>query len=261
MSFTENSINKTEISELLIPGHKYSVKLATSKKEIEKALKLRFNVFNIELKEGLDESYKSLKDEDEYDSQCHHLIVIENNSQEVIGTYRMQNNKMATLANGFYSSSEFNIYSLPRNIKKNMVELGRACIHQKHRNGRVLYLLWKGLARYLLIFEKRYFIGCCSINSQNTLEGIAFYQFLKENELIHDSIFVNVKKGYECLSSTANDSFNKTIKLPQLFQLYMKIGAKVCSPPAIDRLFKTIDFLILFDKNLLSDESKSLFMK
>lgn len=192
MSIITNSVNKTKISELLILGHKYSVKLASSKTEIEKALRLRFKVFNIELKEGLDESFITLKDEDEYDSQCHHLIVVENSSQEVIGTYRMQNNKMATLSNGFYSSIEFNIYSLPRYIKKNMVELGRACIHQKHRNGRVLYLLWKGLFRYLFIFKKRYFIGCCSINSQNTLEGIAFYQYLKEKALMHDSIFVRV---------------------------------------------------------------------
>lgn len=71
-----------------------------------------------------------------------------------------------------------------------------------------------------------------------------------------------MNQEYECLPSTAEDSFNRLIKLPQLFQLYMEIGAKVCSPPpAIDRKFKTIDFLILFDKNLLSEQSKSQFMK
>ena len=37
------------------------------------------------------------------------------------------------------------------------------------------------------------------------------------------------------------------VKLPRLFSTYLGIGAKVCSPPAIDRRFKTIDFLVMLD--------------
>ena len=37
------------------------------------------------------------------------------------------------------------------------------------------------------------------------------------------------------------------MKIPKLFRTYLRFGAKVCSPPAIDRRFKTIDFLVLFD--------------
>ncbi|HBF35140.1 TPA: hypothetical protein DDW35_11325, partial [Candidatus Sumerlaeota bacterium] len=36
-------------------------------------------------------------------------------------------------------------------------------------------------------------------------------------------------------------------KLPKLFSAYMRLGAQVISEPAIDREFKTIDFLIMLD--------------
>ena len=35
--------------------------------------------------------------------------------------------------------------------------------------------------------------------------------------------------------------------MPKLFGTYLRYGAKVCSDPAIDRFFGTIDFLALID--------------
>ena len=261
MSVTNNYISSTKIGELLIPGHKYSVKIAEDREEIEKALRLRFDVFNIEMGEGLDESFQTFMDEDKYDEQCHHLLVVENDSDEVIGTYRMQDNKMASAGNGFYTANEFDISSFPKEIMDDVVELGRACIHRDHRSGRVLYLLWRGLAMYLQLSGNRYLFGCCSITSQNPAEGVAFYNYLTDGGFTHDSIELKVKSEFECTSLAKDYVFERDVKLPQLFKLYMDIGTKVCSPPALDRTFKTIDFLILLDKESLSEQSKALFLR
>jgi putative hemolysin len=40
---------------------------------------------------------------------------------------------------------------------------------------------------------------------------------------------------------------NTTIKLPPLFASYLKLGARIVGEPALDRHFKTIDFLALLD--------------
>ncbi len=261
MSITNNYISSTKVEELFIPGKKYSVKIASTRDEIEKALQLRFDVFNIELGEGLSESYQTKMDEDEFDAQCHHLLVIENQTKEVIGTYRMQDNKMANAGNGFYTAQEFDISKFPDHVLENVVELGRACIHRDHRSGRVLYLLWRGLAKYLQLAGKRYLFGCCSITSQNPAEGEAFHNYLLDHAYMHNSIEIKVQTDFECLSLAKYHEFNDQVKLPQLFRLYMDIGTKVCSPPALDKIFKTIDFLILLDLESLSDQSKSLFLK
>jgi len=39
--------------------------------------------------------------------------------------------------------------------------------------------------------------------------------------------------------------------VPKLLMAYLSIGAKICGPPAIDREFKTIDFLTLLDLDSL----------
>ncbi|MEM9731524.1 MAG: hypothetical protein AAF997_23315, partial [Myxococcota bacterium] len=47
-----------------------------------------------------------------------------------------------------------------------------------------------------------------------------------------------------------------SIELPSLFKVYLDMGAKVCSEPAIDREFGVVDFLIVLDVEMLSDRTK-----
>src|SRR6185436_13849796 len=130
-------------------------------------LHLRFEVFNLELGEGLDASFLTRRDEDPFDRTCHHLLVEDRASGRIVGTYRMQTSEMAAGACGFYSAGEFTLGSLPREVVAGSVELGRACIAREHRGRPVLFLLWKGLAGYLMHFGKRYLFGCCSLSTQD----------------------------------------------------------------------------------------------
>ena len=50
------------------------------------------------------------------------------------------------------------------------------------------------------------------------------------------------------------------MKVPRLFDSYLAVGAKVCSPPAIDRQFKTIDFFVVFDFQELDAKTRRLFL-
>lgn len=243
-----------------VSSGRYTVRLAQNREEVESALRLRFHVFNIELGEGLDESYDSKMDEDKYDQFCDHLIVIENSASKVIGTYRLQDNDSAEAGEGFYTANEFSILNFPDFILNDAFELGRACIDIDHRNGRVLFLLWRGLAKYMILSAKRFLFGCCSITSQNPVEGLAYFKHLQENDFMHTEHFITVQKEYLCKKGTQQD-FNEKIKLPQLFRLYLDIGCKVCSPPALDKQFKTIDFLILLDLETISEQTKALFLK
>jgi putative hemolysin len=46
---------------------------------------------------------------------------------------------------------------------------------------------------------------------------------------------------------------------PKLLRAYLAIGGKICGPPAIDREFKTIDFLTLADLTQLPSAVREHF--
>ncbi len=238
---------------------KYSVRFAQNAEEIEAALKLRFEVFNLELGEGLDSSIQTGRDRDEFDASCHHLIVMEKSRRNVVGTYRVRTIEMAGNAEGFYSAGEFDLNCLPPGVLNQSVELGRACINRSHRNRQVLFLLWKGLAAYLTVRQKRYTFGCCSLTSQDQREGIATFNYLRKTGHVHPSLQVPVRTEYECIVERTDDLWDNEVNIPKLFATYLGIGAQIVSPPAIDRRFKTIDFLVLLDTQSMEERARKFF--
>jgi putative hemolysin len=249
------------LSGQLISSNRYKVRFAESQDDLHAAQSLRFEVFNLELGEGLEKSYKDELDADKYDQQCNHLIVIERDSGKVIGTYRMQTFDTARKHHGFYTGDEFNLSVLPNEILDRSVEVGRACIAKEHRNGRVLYLLWRGIAEYLKLTSSSYLFGCCSITSTDPKDGWVVMDYLRHNQLVHEKYYLDTTSKYECPEVERDENAWKNVRLPQLFRLYIDLGAKALSKPALDSEFKTIDYLIIVDIRQLDERSKALFLK
>ncbi|MEM6820190.1 MAG: GNAT family N-acyltransferase [Pseudomonadota bacterium] len=237
---------------------KYRLRLAMNAADAEALYRLRFEVFNLELEEGLEASYQTGLDQDAHDQYCHHLLVEHIDSNEVVGTYRLQDGQMASQGPGFYSQAEFDLTLLGEALLTQSVELGRACIAGEHRNTRVLFLLWRGLAAYMSATGNRYFFGCCSLTSTDATEGHALYQILVEKGHIDAERRVTVQPEYAC-PPAADDTPN--VRVPKLMRLYLGYGATIVSGPAMDREFRTIDYLALFDMEALSDEHKRLFLE
>jgi len=241
---------------------KYSVRFARTGAELAEVQRLRFEVFNLELGEGLDESYETGLDEDRFDPVCHHLIVIDRSSERIVGTYRMLTSTMAETYEGFYSAGEFDLDALPPSVVGDAIEIGRACIATEYRNRHVLFLLWKGLALYLTHNRKRYLFGCCSLTSQDPVEGSRVMAHLESNDLAHPTLRLKTQPGWECEAPADADlAAGPAVKLPKLFRLYLRYGARVCSEPALDRHFKTIDYLVLFDLEDLDAGSRATFFR
>ena len=245
-------------SKVLFTDQFFTIKIAANEEEIDAALKLRFEVFNLELNEGLSESFLTFRDRDPFDDQCDHLLIIDNRTRETVGTYRMQTKEMADKGIGFYSNGEFQLDMLPPAIPENAVELGRACVARNYRNSKVLFMLWRGIANYLFFSGKRYLFGCSSLTSQDEAEGIAFYHWLHEKGYVERSVNLLPQPGFEL--DGENWRGVAVPAVPPLMKIYLRYGVKVIGLPAIDREFKTIDYLVLLDKESLSPEVLRMFV-
>ena len=228
-------------------GASYRLRLGTGSEDMWAAQALRFLVFNLEMNEGLEASYATLRDEDPFDPICDHLLVEDIATGEVVGTYRLQGGEIAARNLGYYSAQEFDL-SCMEPFRSRIVELGRACVHSGHRNLQVLGLLWKGIAAYARERGARYLIGCSSLPTTNPATGAAAYSSLMRRHLSEESFRVSPQPGWECPLDQMNSG---EAKIPRLLLGYLSLGARICGAPAIDREFKTIDFLTLMDLETL----------
>ena len=247
---TRRKKNANFLDSIIVSDSQYTVSVARETRQITELLRLRYQVFNVELGGATADFFAVEKDK--FDATSHHLIVTENETGEIIGGYRLRTAEMQE----FYSAQEFNLNDLPQNILRQSVEIGRACIAAEHRHGKVLFLLWKGLAQYLQKTNKRYFFGCCSIFSTDYADGIRVFQQLEKDGFMHQEYKVSALKKTVFKTLGAN---NEEIELPKLFKTYLRIGAKVCSAPVIDYEFGTIDFFVMIDSQKINEKYRKMF--
>jgi putative hemolysin len=235
----------------------YSVRLARTAEEIRTVQTLRFQVFNLELNEGLAQSYATGRDADAFDSVCDHLLVEHLPSRQIVGTYRLQTGLSAAKNLGYYSAQEFE-FDVYEPARGQIIELGRACVHRQHRNLVVLGLLWKGIADYATSHGARYLLGCSSITSQDAAVGASAYTELCRKKHLADPAWrTRTKPPFDC---SLDRMAEEPVSIPKLLRAYLSIGAKICGPPALDREFKTIDFLTLVDLQHVTPSARERFL-
>lgn len=235
----------------------YVVRLAQSADEIRAAQLLRFQVFNLELNEGLAHSHATGLDTDPFDAVCDHLLVEHLPSNQVVGTYRLQIGMVAAKNLGYYCAQEFE-FAVFEPLRNEILELGRACVHRQHRNLIVLGLLWKGIADYARARGARYLVGCSSLSSQDAAAGASAYtELCRKGNLVAPAWQTQPKPTFDCpLDRLAEEP----VEIPKLLRAYLAIGAKICGPPALDRQFRTIDFLTLLDLAAMTVAARERFL-
>jgi putative hemolysin len=244
----------------MLSAQGYSTRFAQDLADVRAVQRLRFEVFNLELQEGLAEAYALGRDEDVFDEVCHHLLVM-GPDEGVVGTYRMLSLELLPPDGpGLYAATEFDLSGLPAEVLADSVEVGRACVSAGHRSGRVITMLWRGLAHYMTWHRKRYLFGCCSIPATSKAEGHRLYRALRQRPgAFSETIQITPLPSLDCLTVPFEAEDCADVALPPLFESYLRLGARVCGPPALDAEFGTVDFFMLLDLHTLPPRAQRFF--
>lgn len=226
------------------------VKIASNAREIEEAQRLRFQVFNLELNKGLQASYRDGIDIDEFDAFCDHLIVRDLNSGDIVGTYRLMRSAQARKNIGFYSEKEFDLARI-KELDGEFLELGRSCARKDFRDRALIPLMWNAIADYVKLHHVRYLFGCGSLYTTDPLEVGEVFALLQRKYYAPEEqrVYPTQEFQFDGIKEFAAPPEDSGLfqKLPSLIKSYLRVGAVVCGPPALDRDFGTADFFLLLD--------------
>jgi len=252
------------VESVLIPAEKpasgkhspdqprYSLLLSTDPVHIEAAQRLRYNVFSSEPGFALVGQTAGL-DVDRFDEHCDHLLVREENSGELVGCYRMLPPAGAAAAGCLYTATEFDVTALD-SLRPSMVEMGRAVVHNDHRNGAVVLLMWAGILAYLDRCDYDYVTGCVSVPVATEgeppgtqIRGVRDFVLRR-----HPAPAEHRVHPYRpvVIDGRSLDEIAPPARpvIPPLMRGYLRLGARICGEPAHDADFGVGDFPALLDK-------------
>lgn len=235
----------------------FETRITTDRSEIREAQQLRFEVFNLEMKKGLALSYQQGLDADDYDPLCEHLIVRDLNNRKVVGTYRLLLGSKARRHFGFYSEREFRLENIKK-VNGELLELGRSCAHKDYRDKGLISFMWDAIADYVKAHKVSYIFGCASLLTVQPQEVSRFYFYLKEKYYAPEEFRVHPvpEKIFPGLDENVIIADEQAIflQLPGLIKGYLRVGALLCGPPALDAEFGTTDLFLLLDVSRMSAE-------
>ncbi|TVP72528.1 MAG: GNAT family N-acetyltransferase [Rhodobacteraceae bacterium] len=246
-------------------GGALSVRLARDISDLRAAQRLRYQVFVEELgAHGPMVDHFLQLEMDEFDPVFDHLLLIDEHREaadldHVVGVYRLLPGDRATAAGGFYCDAEFDLTQL-RACGRNLLELGRSCMHPAYRGGLGLLQIWHGLAEYVNDKHVDLLFGAASFPGTDPEYWGQSLSCLHHDYLAPEALLVRSRQanGFSPLPSETVDRKLAMAQMPPLIRSYLRLGGRVGQGVFIDREFKTIDVCIILDKAALSLPARNL---
>ncbi len=236
------------------------VRLARSLKEIKAAQKLRYQIFYEEMHAKPDWRMRlTRRDIDQYDIFCDHLLVLDHDrpkGKRIVGTYRLLRQEVANQHAGFYSSGEYDLsplmtesFGVQIGEGRQLLELGRSCVHKDYRANSTINMLWKGIATYLNDHNIAYMFGCASFEGTDPADFKEPMAYLYHNHLVPDDFKVKAldDQFVDMNSMAAEDIDVRQARraLPPLIKGYLRLGCFIGDGAVVDEQFGTTDVFIL----------------
>lgn len=236
-------------------------------KIIDDAHPLILEVKKLRQKSFFKENKNNILDSDEFDKCCDHLVVIDKSVSKnyVVGTYRLLLRPKFVSRQKFYSQSEFDISKLIKKKSLTLLEAGRSCVHENYRDGRIIKLLWRGLATYIIKNNVDLIFGCASFPSSNhkLFKNQLSYlsHFHKTPKSLMTRPLKNLKARFRIVDKKLINAEEEFRKLPPLIKAYIRVGAFIGPGATIDKEFNTTDVLIVLESKKIVKKYSQLSIK
>jgi putative hemolysin len=219
-------------------------------------------------------------DLDNYDIYYHHLFIWDKEQQNIVGAYRIgKGDEILHMMGkrGFYLSELFKIKEAFYPILNQGIELGRSWIRKEYQQKALpLFLLWKGILKYLLDNPQyRYMFGPVSIsNNFSKFSKSLIVDYITKNHFDYDlgqfikprnkfkadlsaidkNLLIESSESLKDLDGLISDIENSHIKIPVLLRQYMNLNAKIICFNTDPKFSDCLDGFLLVDTQNIPPE-------
>lgn len=165
--------------------------------------------------------------------------------EKVVGTYPLLPSTRRP-SFGFHSETVFDIDNVKRSGLR-LLELGRGCAVPGYRTGRVKTLLFRSIVAYARTHGIEALMGCAGIHGTGDAAPRRAWTLLRGKFYSEAGLRVIPRRGSDLPGQDGPPAVDEGAvfrMLPPLVKGYLRLGAKVCGPPAVDHQFGTTNFFL-----------------
>jgi len=250
---------------MFIDDAQFELRLARDAADLAMAQSLRYEVFVAELGgDGALVDHGARLEADRFDPFFDHLMLLDHSRQDnpCVGVYRLMRAEQAREAGQFYSDDEYDLTCL-RASGRQLLELGRSCLHPDYRGGAAMMHLWTGLAGYVEAHGIELMFGVASFHGTDAASLAAPLSFLHHRHLAPAPIRVRAHaQGFQRMDLISEPDLDRAAAsraIPSLIKGYLRMGGFVGEGAFIDRPFNTTDICLVMDVAKIPARQRDLY--
>ncbi|MDB5120255.1 MAG: family N-acetyltransferase [Sphingobacteriales bacterium] len=212
-------------------------------------------------------------DLDKYDIYYNHLFIWDTEKKRIVGAYRIGKGDEIFYSmgkDGFYTDELFKIKDGFNPILKKSLELGRSWIRKEYQLKPLpLFLLWKGILKYLIDNPKyRYLIGPVSIsNNFSKFSQSLIVDYISKNHFDYEmaeyvkprkkfkidfskidmDLLLEANESLKGLDSIISEVETTHMKVPVLLRQYIALNAKIICFNIDPKFSDSLDGFLIVD--------------
>lgn len=240
----------------------FTVRLAANSEDIAAAQRLRYEVFVRELGgDGPLVDHDAGLERDRFDPFFDHLLVCDKaRGGEVVGVYRVLREDQAKAAGQFYSEDEYDLSAL-RSSGRQLLELGRSCLHRDYRGGSAMFHLWQGLGSYVEDHAIEVLFGVASFHGTDVSTLAEPLSLLHHRHLAPPELRPRARE-FQSMNLMPEDQIDRRtamLQVPALIKAYLRLGGCVGEGAFIDHDFNTVDVCLVMDTERMNDRQRARY--
>lgn len=247
------------------PDPIFRIAMAETPEDLRAAQALRYDVFVSELGGGGELVNHAARLEcDHFDPFYDHMLLFDDAVGAVIGVYRLMRCDQSTAAGQFYSEDEYDLSAL-LGSGRNLLELGRSCVHADYRNGVAMYHLWNGLADYIAAHNIEILFGVASFHGTDASKFAGPLSLLHHRHLAPKPMRVQARaeafQRMDLIPESKLDRRAALLDMPALIKAYLRLGGVVGEGAYIDQSFNTTDVFLMMDTSKMNEKQARLYAR
>ena len=199
---------------------------------------------------------------DRHDDYCDHLIVVDESAPEseqpkVVGNYRFLRASVVNAAGcGFLTGNEYELERL-QSFPGEAMELGRSCVHADYRKRGTMFLLWQGIADYVLQHEINVMFGRASFPGMQVEGREHALSYLHHFRLAPPEVRLPARpEGKVEMNLMPKDQVNvrrAMSEMPPLIKGYLRLGCLVGDGAVRDYAMDQLDVCVVVEVGSITD--------
>lgn len=243
----------------------FQTRLASTEADLRAAQRLRYDVFVRELGGGgAGVDHEAGLEADIFDPVYDHLLLEDQSRPDdpVVGVYRLMPGSRVAEIGTFYTEGEYDIAPL-RKGGRELLELGRSCLHRDYRGGTALAEMWRALAAYVVERNIEILFGVASFHGTDVEKLGQPLSHLYDRHLAPEDLRVTAlsenARRMDIIAPDQIDRLAAVKAIPALIKGYLRLGGFVGDGAFIDHAFNTTDVCLVIDVNRMSEKHRGFY--